>query len=47
THDFSAMGFLGQFIYISPEKKLIIVRLGKDEGKISFWKFLVALSKQF
>ncbi len=47
TKDFVADGLLGQFIYVCPEKKLIIVRLGKNEGKINFWRFLVALSKQF
>jgi len=47
THDFVADGLLGQFIYVSPEKKLIMIRLGKNEGKINFWQFLVAISKQF
>ena len=31
--DFMAQGILGQFIYIHPEKDLIMVRLGKDYGK--------------
>ncbi len=47
THDFVADGLLGQFIYVCPGKNLIFVRLGKNEGKINFWRFLVALTKQF
>ena len=47
THDFVADGLLGQFIYVSPERNLIMVRLGKNEGKINFWRFLVELSKQY
>lgn len=31
--DFMAQGVLGQFIYVNPAKQLIIVRLGKNEGK--------------
>jgi CubicO group peptidase (beta-lactamase class C family) len=30
---YTAEGILGQFIYVNPKKKLIIVRLGKSEGK--------------
>ena len=29
---FYARGELGQFIYVNPKKKLVIVRLGKDDG---------------
>ena len=32
TGDFAALGHLGQFIYVSPAKKLIIVRLGNGKG---------------
>jgi hypothetical protein len=35
-----AQGILGQYIYIHPEKELIIVRLGKDYGKNSSWSNL-------
>lgn len=35
--DFSAEGILGQYIYVHPEKDLIIVRLGKNYGK-THWK---------
>ncbi|MCX7727897.1 MAG: beta-lactamase family protein [Bacteroidia bacterium] len=37
--DFLADGFLGQYIYVYPEKKLVIVRLGKKQGKVNWWKF--------
>jgi CubicO group peptidase (beta-lactamase class C family) len=30
---FSARGKYGQYIYVAPEKDLVIVRLGKQEGK--------------
>ena len=30
---FSARGNYGQYIYVAPEKELVIVRLGKDEGE--------------
>lgn len=36
--DYTANGILGQYIYVNPEKELIIVRLGKNE-KLS-WKKL-------
>jgi len=34
--DFAAMGYKGQIIFVSPTKELIIVRLGKNEGKIDW-----------
>jgi CubicO group peptidase (beta-lactamase class C family) len=33
THHFSARGNYGQYIYVAPEKDLVIVRLGKEEGE--------------
>lgn len=38
-HPFSyaATGHLGQFIFISPQEKTIIVRFGKDMGKVDSW----------
>ena len=39
SYDFSAAGDKGQFIYISPAKKLVIVRNGIDYG-ISFTKWV-------
>ena len=37
TGDFAAQGILGQYIYVNPEKNLIIVRLGKGVG-FTDWK---------
>jgi CubicO group peptidase (beta-lactamase class C family) len=37
--DFMAVGKRGQYVYVNPSKKLIIVRLGKDAGDIQ-WKDL-------
>jgi CubicO group peptidase (beta-lactamase class C family) len=34
--DFIAEGFRGQFIYVSPEDNLIIVRLGKKDGDVNW-----------
>ncbi|MCK5198932.1 MAG: serine hydrolase [Spirochaetales bacterium] len=36
-YDFFALGILGQFIYVSPQKKLIIVRCGKEWGEVDWW----------
>jgi CubicO group peptidase (beta-lactamase class C family) len=33
TLNFSARGKYGQYIYVAPEKDLVIVRLGKEEGE--------------
>ena len=38
--DFFAQGLLGQFIYVYPEKHIIIVRLGKKEG-MDAWPYLM------
>jgi CubicO group peptidase (beta-lactamase class C family) len=35
--DFLTDGFLGQYIYVNPAKNLVIVRLGKNEGKANWW----------
>ena len=45
--DFMADGFLGQYIYVNPSKKIIIVRLGKKEGDINFWRFLPAVAEAY
>lgn len=45
--DFMAQGILGQYIYVYPEKNLIIVRLGKDEGKTSWWDLLSSLGESY
>jgi CubicO group peptidase (beta-lactamase class C family) len=38
-YDFNAEGKFGQFIYVSPRKKLIIVRNGEDYG-IEQWEWI-------
>jgi CubicO group peptidase (beta-lactamase class C family) len=42
TYHFSARGNYGQYIYVAPEKDLVIVRLGKEEGKqgYDYWIYL-------
>lgn len=47
TGDFMAQGILGQYIYVHPEKNLIIVRLGKNEGKADWWKILASLGQGY
>jgi CubicO group peptidase (beta-lactamase class C family) len=40
NHDFAAIGDFGQFIYVSPEKDLVIVRNGQEyglEGETTDW----------
>jgi CubicO group peptidase (beta-lactamase class C family) len=32
--DFMAAGHLGQYVYVSPKQRVIIVRLGKSQGKL-------------
>jgi CubicO group peptidase (beta-lactamase class C family) len=42
NHFFSARGNCGQYIYVAPEKDLVIVRLGKEEGErgYGYWIYL-------
>jgi len=48
THgDFMAQGFLGQFIYVNPTKKMIIVRLGRNSGDINWWQFLPSIAAAY
>jgi hypothetical protein len=42
-----AEGILGQFIYVNPTKKLIIVRLGKNEGKADWWATFTSIAKTY
>jgi len=45
---FEARGILGQRIYVNSKKNLVIVRLGKDEGKTANWAyFFDLLSKRY
>ncbi len=34
----SGWGHLGQYLYVFPDEKIIIVRMGKDLGKVDSWK---------
>lgn len=45
--DFMAEGILGQFVYVHPSKDLIIVRLGKNEGKADWWTIFTSLAKVY
>jgi CubicO group peptidase (beta-lactamase class C family) len=47
NEDFMAEGILGQFIYVNPTKDLIIVRLGKKEGKTNWWGVFTSLAKVY
>lgn len=38
-HDFFAKGLLGQFIYVSPKKNIVIVRIGTKAGDINWPEF--------
>jgi CubicO group peptidase (beta-lactamase class C family) len=37
SYDFSAEGDRGQMIYVSPEKKMIVVRNGLTYGDVDWW----------
>jgi CubicO group peptidase (beta-lactamase class C family) len=45
--DFMAHGILGQYIYVNPAKNLIIVRLGKSEGKTDWDTLFVNIAKGY
>ncbi len=45
--DFSAIGHLGQYIYVNPAKNLIIVRLGKNEGNAQWESIFKNLSNLY
>lgn len=45
--DFSARGILGQYIYVRPDKNLIIVRLGKDHGDADWETILSELGASY
>jgi CubicO group peptidase (beta-lactamase class C family) len=47
NEDFMAEGILGQFIYVNPAKDLIIVRLGKSEGKAHWWRIFTSLAAEY
>jgi CubicO group peptidase (beta-lactamase class C family) len=43
--DFMAEGILGQFIYVNPSKNIIIVRMGKNYGRINWSDLFILLAK--
>lgn len=45
--DFMARGILGQYVYVYPDKDLVIVRLGKKEAKANWFKVLTDLGKAY
>lgn len=47
NEDFMAEGILGQFVYVNPTKDIIIVRLGKNEGKADWWTIFTSLAKAY
>ena len=42
---YAASGLLGQYIYVDPSKNLVIVRLGKKKGNISWWQVFEQISE--
>lgn len=42
--DFYANGHFGQRIYIAPDKSLVIVRLGREAGEITWTAFCAAIA---
>jgi len=36
-HDFFASGKYGQYLYISPENNVVIVRTGESTGEVKWW----------
>ena len=45
--DFMADGLLGQYIYVNPDKNLVIVRLGKKEGDVNWPQLFVNLAQRY
>lgn len=45
TGDFMAEGILGQYIYVNPSNNTVIVRMGKNNGKVNWSDFFILLTK--
>jgi CubicO group peptidase (beta-lactamase class C family) len=43
---FFAKGILGQYIFVCPQKKLVIVRMGESEGNINWPEFFRFLTER-
>ena len=37
SYDFFALGILGQFVYVCPESRVIIIRMAEDWGAVDWW----------
>lgn len=44
---YMAEGILGQYVYVNPAKDLIIVRLGRNEGKTDWWQLFQSMSSGY
>ena len=40
-HDFMARGHLGQIIYVSPNKNMVVVRLGSEPDSNVIWTYVI------
>jgi CubicO group peptidase (beta-lactamase class C family) len=47
TGDFMAEGILGQYIYVNPNKNLIIVRLGRSNGQVNWSGLFTSLAAAY
>lgn len=45
TGDFMAEGILGQYIYVDPSRNIVIVRLGKNNGRVNWSDLFILLAK--
>jgi CubicO group peptidase (beta-lactamase class C family) len=45
--DFMAAGILGQYVYVSPQKNMIIVRLGKNNGTVNWQNLFANLASNY
>jgi CubicO group peptidase (beta-lactamase class C family) len=45
--DFMAEGILGQYIYVNPNKNLIIIRLGRSNGKANWERLFTSLAAAY
>lgn len=45
TGDFMAEGILGQYIYVNPSENVVIVRMGKNNGRVNWSDFFILLAK--
>jgi CubicO group peptidase (beta-lactamase class C family) len=43
--DYHAEGILGQFVYVNPASEVIIVRLGKSDGKVGWTRLMMMLAQ--